>query len=139
MRKGADPSRPAPISTSPAWGAYRLIRSQALGAGFVALRVARTGLGMSYFPCSSAGIPPWNIRAIAAFVCLQQRAAGWVHPAPVVAVALNTFGLAEPEARTACADAARVTGLPAADPVRFGAGSLAEALVAFRRDHAPAA
>ena len=53
--------------------------------------------------------------------------------------ALNTLGLPEPEARAACHAATRETGLPATDPVRFGADPLAGALAAWRRDRAPAA
>jgi len=41
-----------------------------------------------------------------------------------VGVALNTYGLGEEEARQAVEEAARRTGLPATDPVRFGAGEL---------------
>ena len=53
-----------------------------------------------------------------------------IRPGKVVAVALNTYDLAEAEARRAVEDAARATGLPATDPVRFGAAPLADAVLA---------
>ena len=49
-------------------------------------------------------------------------------PTKVVGIALNTFDLDEDAARRACADAARDTGLPATDPVRFDAGVLVDAI-----------
>ncbi|HLZ24063.1 MAG TPA: DUF1611 domain-containing protein [Ktedonobacterales bacterium] len=59
---------------------------------------------------------------------IYEQAAGWLKPARVVAVAVNTYGLPEDEARDALAAAERETGLPASDPVRFGAGPLLDAL-----------
>ena len=53
-------------------------------------------------------------------------------PAKVEAIALNTRDLAEEEARAAIADAEAATGLPADDPVRFGAAKLADTLLASR-------
>jgi uncharacterized NAD-dependent epimerase/dehydratase family protein len=81
-------------------------------------------------------IPP-----LARLVREYEETAAWVSPSRVLAVALNTLGLDEPEARAAVAAAGRETGLVASDPVRFGAGPLAEALLAARaarRAHAPA-
>jgi uncharacterized NAD-dependent epimerase/dehydratase family protein len=70
-----------------------------------------------------------------------EQTAAWVHPARVLAVALNTLGMDDAGARAAVAAAAAGTGLPASDPVRFGPGPLAEAVIAAqaaRRSHAPA-
>ena len=55
-----------------------------------------------------------------------------VHPSRVVGIALNTRELTEAGAREAIATAERETGLPATDPVRFGADRLAEELMAAR-------
>jgi uncharacterized NAD-dependent epimerase/dehydratase family protein len=57
-----------------------------------------------------------------------ESAAEWVSPARVVAVALNTQALSEPEARRAIEDASRDTGVPATDPVRFGPAVLVDAV-----------
>lgn len=61
-------------------------------------------------------------------VSLYETAAGWLAPAPVAAVALNTFDLSDEEARAAVEDAERQTCLPATDPIRFGADKLLDAL-----------
>jgi D-glutamate N-acetyltransferase len=62
-------------------------------------------------------------------VRIYEEAAAWVHPSRVIGVALNTMGLADTAAAAAVERAARETGLPAADPVRFGSESLAAAVV----------
>jgi len=62
-----------------------------------------------------------------------EAAASWVSPGRVIGVALNTAGIDEAAARAAVRRAAETTGLPATDPVRFGAGSLADAVDAERR------
>jgi uncharacterized NAD-dependent epimerase/dehydratase family protein len=47
-----------------------------------------------------------------------------------VAVALNTQSLEEADARASLAAAEEETGLPADDPVRFGAAKLVDAVLA---------
>jgi uncharacterized NAD-dependent epimerase/dehydratase family protein len=69
-------------------------------------------------------IPP-----LPALVELYERAAAWVRAARVIAVSLNTAGLDEQAARAVLAHAAQETGLPAADPVRFGPEPLVEAVL----------
>ena len=51
-----------------------------------------------------------------------------MRPARVRAIALNTRGLDDEAARAAIAEVSEQTGLPAADPVRFGADELLDAL-----------
>jgi D-glutamate N-acetyltransferase len=59
------------------------------------------------------------------FIRLHEAVAGLVAPSRVVAIALNTSLIAdEAEARRVIAQTERETGLPAADPVRFGADGL---------------
>jgi len=73
---------------------------------------------------------PHPIPHLRELVDLHERLALPVRPARVVGVALNTRALDEEAARAAIAAAERETGLPAADPVRFGAGPLVDAMLA---------
>jgi uncharacterized NAD-dependent epimerase/dehydratase family protein len=68
-------------------------------------------------------IPP-----LAELVDLHERISLIARPAKVLALALNTRDLDEREARRVIAAAEDETGLPATDPVRFGAGTLVDAL-----------
>lgn len=67
---------------------------------------------------------------------IYETAAGWLKPATVVALALNTYGLSDADARAAIEAAQRETGLPTCDPVRDGAGVLLDALLAHSDIHA---
>jgi D-glutamate N-acetyltransferase len=63
---------------------------------------------------------------------LHERMSLKKRPARVVAIALNSSPVGEDEARAAIAAAEQETGLPADDPVRFGAGKLLEAVLNAR-------
>jgi uncharacterized NAD-dependent epimerase/dehydratase family protein len=67
---------------------------------------------------------PHPIPPLRELVELHERLALPARPARVAAVALNTRSLDEAAARAAIAAAEDETGLPADDPVRFGAGKL---------------
>jgi uncharacterized NAD-dependent epimerase/dehydratase family protein len=67
---------------------------------------------------------PHPIPPLRELVELHERLALPARPARVAAVALNTRSLDEAAARDAIAAAEAETGLPADDPVRFGAGRL---------------
>ncbi len=76
------------------------------------------------------GREPWmKIPPLPELVAIYERAAAWIRPAPVVGICLNTFDLDEPAARAAVERAARETGLPATDPVRFDARPVVDAIV----------
>ncbi len=66
-------------------------------------------------------------------IALYERAAAWVRPAPIIAVALNTYDLSEDDAHAAVQRAIAETGLPATDPVRFDVAPIASAIDAFHR------
>jgi uncharacterized NAD-dependent epimerase/dehydratase family protein len=69
-------------------------------------------------------IPP-----LSQLVELHERMSLLARPAPVAAIALNTRLLDEDEARRVVAETEDETGLPADDPVRFGAAKLTDAVL----------
>jgi uncharacterized NAD-dependent epimerase/dehydratase family protein len=76
------------------------------------------------------GCPGHPIPPLPELVELHERISLPARPAFVACIALNTVGLDDATARAAIGEAARETGLPADDPIRFGAGSLLDALLA---------
>jgi uncharacterized NAD-dependent epimerase/dehydratase family protein len=70
-------------------------------------------------------IPP-----LGELVELHERSALIARPARVACIALNTRNVDEDEARRMMDAAEEETGLPAGDPVRFGAERLTDALLA---------
>jgi len=73
------------------------------------------------------------IVSLSELVDLHERISLKLRPAKVAAIALNTSSVSAGEARSAIADAEEETGLPADDPVRFGAGKLLDSVL----KHAP--
>ena len=69
------------------------------------------------------------IMGLAELVDLHERMSLKLRPAKVACIALNTSAVSEQEARAAIEAAEEETGLPADDPVRFGAGKLLEAVL----------
>ena len=59
---------------------------------------------------------------------LHERMAAYLKPAPVVGIAINGWDLSEEEASSAADRIEAETGLPAVDPVKFGAERLIEAV-----------
>jgi uncharacterized NAD-dependent epimerase/dehydratase family protein len=75
------------------------------------------------------GFPDHPLPPLGEIVELYERASLPIRPARVAAIALNTAALNDDEARSALARVRADTGLPADDPVRFGAGPLLEAVL----------
>jgi uncharacterized NAD-dependent epimerase/dehydratase family protein len=75
-------------------------------------------------------LPDHPIPPLSDLVALHEAVALPARPAKVAAIALNTRGLDEEGAHAAAAEAQEETGLPADDPVRFGAGVLLDAVLA---------
>ena len=63
---------------------------------------------------------------------LHERMSLKLRPAKVACISLNSSEVSEDEARAAIEEAEAETGLPADDPVRFGAGKLLEAVLNAR-------
>ncbi|MEK7330389.1 MAG: DUF1611 domain-containing protein [Candidatus Eisenbacteria bacterium] len=109
-------------------------------SGREAIRAPRHRAASAPAPADAAAGEP-VIPPLADIVREYEQAAAWVRPARVVGIALNTLDLDEGAARQAVVTAACATGLAASDPVRFGAGPLADALLGHleaRRRHASA-
>jgi uncharacterized NAD-dependent epimerase/dehydratase family protein len=69
------------------------------------------------------------IPSLGELVDLHERMSLRLRPAKVACIALNSSAVSEDEARAAIAAAEEETGLPADDPVRFGAGKLLDAVL----------
>lgn len=82
-----------------------------------------------------AGGGPHAIPALSELVALHEQVALPVRRSRVVAVALNTRRVDVAGAREAIAAAESETGLPADDPVRFGAAKLVDAVLAATSLH----
>lgn len=84
--------------------------------------------GRTHIHVTDAGPAP-RIRSLIEIVRDHERAAGWMTPARVLGLSLNTSSLDDTEAKRAIDHEAHRTGLPVTDPVRFGAQPLATAIV----------
>ena len=72
------------------------------------------------------------ILSLTELIDIHERMSLKLRPARVAAIALNTSMVSEEEARAAVAAAEAETGLPADDPVRFGAGKILDAVLRRR-------
>ena len=97
-----------------------LIHGATPHAMVLACKVGQAAHDFDHLPDRSFPIAP-----LRPFIELHEQIAGTVAPSKVVAVAVNTSPLADDDsARRAIAAVAAETGLPADDPVRFGAARL---------------
>ncbi len=103
-----------------------LIRGSACNAMVLCHRAGMTHLDT----LDQVHVPP--LRDVIALNEAVAAAGGALTPAKVVAVSLNTSHLSQDAARAALDAVAEETGLPVTDPVRLGAGALAEAVLALR-------
>lgn len=77
---------------------------------------------------------PWlKIPPLADLIRLHEQIVEPLRPAPVIAVALNTFDLSDAKAREAIERVAGETGLPTTDPVRYDPAPVVDAIVGFHR------
>ena len=78
------------------------------------------------------GDPRFPIPSLSELVALHEENALIARRAKVAAVALNTAALAGDDARASVTDAELETGLPADDPIRFGAARIVDAVLDAR-------
>ena len=78
--------------------------------------------------CEWVKIPP-----LVDFIRLSEAAAAPLRPAPVIAVALNTYDLDEDAARRAIESVQRETGLPTTDVVRYDPSPVSDAIANFHQ------
>lgn len=68
------------------------------------------------------------------FIEMHHRITAPLRPAPVIAVALNTYDLSDQDARDSIERIADETGLPTTDPVRYDPVPVVEAIERFHRE-----
>ena len=83
----------------------------------------RTGVGISDY-----GIDTDNLVRM---IELHESLVSFVKPAKVVAIAVNTFNLSEDKALSYLEGVRQKTGLPATDPIRFGADPISDHVLKY--------
>ncbi|MDB4888895.1 MAG: hypothetical protein JWL61_750 [Gemmatimonadetes bacterium] len=104
---------------------YGLIHGSLPHAQVMCAQPSRTAINR----CEWVKIPP-----LVDFIKMSEAATSALRPAPVIAVALNTYDLTDDDARRVVDQVARETGLPTTDPVRFGPEPVAGAIAQFHWD-----
>lgn len=80
------------------------------------------------------GNNPWiTIPPLPELISMHEMLVKHLRPAPVIAVALNTYDLSDRAARAAIEKTRKQTGLPTTDPVRYDPDPVVEAIDAFHR------
>lgn len=79
--------------------------------------------------CEWVKIPP-----LPEFIRFSEAVAAPLRPAPVIAVALNTYDLDDDTARRTIEQVQRETGLPTTDVVRYDPAPVADAIAKFHRE-----
>jgi uncharacterized NAD-dependent epimerase/dehydratase family protein len=74
--------------------------------------------------------PDTPIGSMNELIRIYESALAWVHPAPVLAIALNTSSLGDEAARAEIARTEAATGVVTDDVVRYGAGRVLESVLA---------
>ena len=104
---------------------YGLIHGSLPHAQVMCAQPSRTAINR----CEWVKIPP-----LVEFIKMSEAATKALRPAPVIAVALNTYDLSDDEARRVVEQVTSETGLPTTDPVRFGPEPVAGAIAKFHRE-----
>lgn len=82
-------------------------------------------------PYGGDGAYSWMpLPGVKEMIALCEGAIAPLRPAPVIGIALNTWGMSEEEARAAIATLESETGLPVTDPVRYDPAPLVTAVLA---------
>jgi uncharacterized NAD-dependent epimerase/dehydratase family protein len=101
---------------------YGLLHGSLPHAQVMCAQPSRTAINR----CEWVKIPP-----LVDFIRMSEAAAAPLRPAPVIAVALNTYDMTEDAARKAIEQTERETGLPTTDPVRYDTAPIVEALAKY--------
>ena len=101
---------------------YGLLHGALPHAQIMCAQPSRTAINR----CDWVAIPP-----LVDFIRLSESAAAPLRPAPVIAIALNTYDLDDAAARRAVETVQHETGLPTTDPVRFDVAPVVDAIAAF--------
>lgn len=104
---------------------YGLLHGSLPHAQVMCAQPSRTAINR----CEWVKIPP-----LPDFIRLSETVAAPLRPAPVIAVALNTYDLDDDTARRTIEQVQRETGLPATDVVRYDPAPVADAIAKFHQN-----